>query len=313
MSSSSRSVLIIGGSGFVGTHLARRLRRRWRVYATYRSFPMRIDGVTTLPLNIADSDALRRCMYLSRPDAIVYLAGSSELENRVLTTMREREQTLKILDLLLTSGAAAALGASQIFQPKFVYLSNAYVFDGEKGDYHENDLIFAANDVGRIKVNGENLVRNKSMNYGIFRCSPILGFGPGNRQTILDKMRWSREHGKVLELPDDEFHSFVDIHYVTETIERWLEGGPKNRTFHLSGLTSLTPYEMGLVAGRKLGFSTSQLKATRQGGGLGVANVEVPPRDFTLNSTKLVESLKIQPLLLEQGLDLIEQNLISTF
>ena len=309
--SNTRSVLIIGGSGFVGTHLARRLRSRWRVYATYRSFPMKIEGVTTLPLDITDSDALRRCLFLSRPDAIVYAAGSSELENRIQTSFKDKERGLKILDLLLTSGAAAVLAASQLFQPKFVYLSGPYVFDGEKGNYRENDVVFAANDLGRIKVNGENLVRNKAMNYGIFRCSPILGFGCGNRPTFLDRMRWNHDSGKVIELPDDELHSFVDVHYVTEAIERWLEGGPKNRTFHVSGLTSLTHYEAGLAAGRKLGFSTARIKASRPGGALAAQLAAASMRDFSLNSSKLVESLKVQPLLLEKGLDLIQENLVT--
>ena len=37
---------------------------------------------------------------------------------------------------------------------------------------------------------------------------------------------------------------------------------------------------------------------------------EVPHFDFSLNSTQLTESLKIKPLLLEQGFDLIDQELV---
>src|SRR4051812_26734274 len=119
---SVRSVLIIGGSGFVGTHLALRLRAGFKVFATYGERPIAIPGVTCIPFDSSNRNWVKRVVYTAAPDFVIYAAGSND-PAWAAANPREAEQAH-------ASGPAAVLNSSAFFQSKFIFLSNCYVFDG---------------------------------------------------------------------------------------------------------------------------------------------------------------------------------------
>ena len=137
----TRSVLIIGGSGFIGTHLALKLRAGYKVFATYNRHRIFLPGVTTLPASLFNRDWAKRITYLARPDFVIYAAGTNNVE-WCEAHARDAEQ-------LHTSGAATISNLSEIFQPNFIYLSNSYVFDGSKGNYHEGDIVLPSTSLGK--------------------------------------------------------------------------------------------------------------------------------------------------------------------
>jgi dTDP-4-dehydrorhamnose reductase len=298
-----KSVLIIGGSGFIGTHLALALREEHKVIATYHSKPMSIPGVTFLPLNVDNRSWIKRVIYSIRPNAVIYAAGNN--------SWAWSDKNSRRAELLHSVGPATVSNATDILQPKFIYLSNAYVFDGNRGNYHENDTILPAALLGKMKVSGENVVKSKSLNYIIVRSSPVFGRGNGVNLSALDYVRMRLDRKSKVEVSTQEVHSFAPVEGLCDLIKRLIDSGIRNRVLHYGGLTKLTFYELSQAFAKRFNYDPGLIlpkaKVFKKG------SSEFPTYDFSLNSTQAVDTLKIKPFLLEEGFDLIEKQLIPNF
>lgn len=302
-----KSVVIVGVSGFVGIHLAQRLRDEYKVSGTYHSHPIQIPGVSTFPMNALDRDGVKRVMYTLQPTAIVYCVGDNRPE-WVEENFREAER-------YHAGGVATVAGATDVLQAKMIVLSNSYVFDGRKGNYHESDTVLPSGALGKCKLGAENFVRGKSLNYAILRTGPLLGRGTVYRPSWIDRMRVTLSRGQSLDLSDHEIQSYLPVQQLAELVSRTIDGGIKNRAIHLGGATKISPYKFGLEFARRFGFSESLLRIR----GPSESAAKKGPRrshgdeimDYSLNSSFVLENLKIKPLLLKECLDLLEKDLVA--
>lgn len=301
---STKAVLIVGGSGFVGTHLALRLRERFKVFATYNQHPVRMPGVTYLPANVNNRTWIKRIVYTVRPEVIVYAAGNNSAE-AAETNAREFEH-------VHAGGAGNVANVAEILAPKFIYLSNCYTFDGNRGNYHENDTVLPITALGKAKLGGENFIRGKCLNYAILRSSPLFGRSGGTNLSFLDRLRIQLDRGERVELPDEEAHSFSPVQHFVEAVERLIDSSIKNRVFHYGGLTKMTHVEFGRRFAEHFGYDPNLVQPRRSAVRERLGRPHAGPIfDYSMNSTQTIELLKIQSLLLEEGFDLIEKKLVT--
>jgi len=272
------------------------------VFATYHRHRFFLPGVTTLPVSLFNRDWAKRITYLARPDFVIFAAGTNNV-NWCEANGRDAEQ-------LHTSGAATISNVSEIFQPTFIYLSNSYVFDGNRGNYHENDIVLPSTALGKAKLGGENFIRSKALSFSIIRSSPIIGRGNGVNLTFLDHLRLRLSRGQKIELANDELHNFAPIEGLVELVRKVIETNAKKKTFHYGGLTKITPYEFGLAFAKKFKFDPALIIPVNSHYHPGNAGERLR-QDYSLNSTAAVEALKIKPLFLEESLDLINKNLVA--
>lgn len=299
----SKSILIVGGSGFVGTHLALKLREHYKVFATYRLHRLSVPGVTFIPIDLDRRNWVRRIVYTSRPDVIIYCAGPNDLE--------WAEANERLCDQIHASGPATILNESEILAPKYIYISNALAFDGSRGNYQENDIILPGTTLGKSKVSGENFIRGRSLNYIILRSSPLVGRGNGIAPSFLDSIRNALDRNQKIELPHQELQSYGMAEAFAECVVRLIESGVRNRVLHFGGLTKVTAYEFGKIFAKTFSYNPNliiQKQATTKDS----QKNEIHHSDFSLNFTQTIEVLKIKPLLLEEGFNLIQQKLIPT-
>lgn len=295
----TKSVLIIGGSGFIGTHLALRLREEYKVFATYCSRPVQIPGVSFFPLNVANRNWVKRVVYTANPDVVIYAAGSNSLE-WAEADAREAEK-------IHTGGPATVSNVADILQPKFIYLSNCYAFDGHRGNYHESDIVLPGTALGKAKVGGENFIRGKSLNFLVVRSSPVFGRGNGRRFSFLDRLRMKLDRGERVEVPCTELHSFGLATGLADFVARLVDSGPKNKFLHYGGLTKATYYDFAKLFAQRFGYNAELLVPRRP---QAKQAHEAPLLDYSLNSSQMAQGLKIKPLLLEESLDLFNQHLV---
>lgn len=295
----TKAVLIVGGSGFVGTHLALALRDTYKVYATYNRHPIQIPGVGCFPFHVADRNWAKRLVYNIQPEIVIYSAGSDDAE-----IVENDERTG---DAVHTRGCGGVVGVTDIFQPKFILLSSSYVFDGSKGNYKEGDTLLPRTSLGKYKVAAENYLKGHSLNHVIIRSSPVFGRGNGKNLTFLDHLRLNLSRGSPMKVRDDETHSFGTIEGLVELIVRCMETGVKNKVLHYGGLTKLTQYEFAQEFARRFSYDEKLILPAEPG----KTNKDGLALDYSLNSTQAIKQLKVEPLLLEQGFDLLEKKLIA--
>ncbi|MBN21571.1 MAG: hypothetical protein CL678_09820 [Bdellovibrionaceae bacterium] len=295
----TKAVLIIGGSGFVGSHLARRLRNKYKVFATYYQHQIRIPEVTMLPLDVTERNWIKRVIYGIQPDVIIYAAGKNNPQ-WADDHSRDAEQ-------IHTNGAASVSTVASILQPRMIYLSNSHVFDGSRGNYKEEDVILPHSPLGKMKVSGENYIRTRSLNYIILRSGPLLGIGNGIEMTLIDRLRIALSKGKKLELSPYDFQSYTSIYGIIDLIEKLIEGGPRNKVLHYGGLNKLSEYELGIEFAKYFGYDPSIILEKRYAG----EENDLYYSDYSLNFTQAISTLKAQPFFLKQCFDLIKQNFVG--
>lgn len=298
----TKAVFLIGGSGFVGTHLALRLREQYKVFATYHAHPVRIPGVTFFPVDVTNRNWVKRVVYTVRPDVVIYAAG----RNDALWSENNARET----ENLHTGGAGSVCNVAEIFQPKFIFLSNCYTFDGTRGNYHETDTVLPTTALGKAKVGGENFIRGKALNYVIIRSSPVFGRGNGSNLSVLDRLRMRLDRGERIEVLDDEVHSYAPVDGLADLVAQVAESGLRNKVLHYGGLTKVSQARFALEFAHRFKYDPG-LIVVKKRYSKSASAYELPQSDYSMNSTQAVESLKIKPLLLEEGFDLIEKKLIT--
>jgi dTDP-4-dehydrorhamnose reductase len=283
-------IVIIGGSGFLGTHLARSLRPKARVVATYLKNRVPLEGVLSLPLDVRDIGGIRKILYSQRPDVVVYLGGPEDAT--------WADTNAKLADKVYSSGTGDVLHAAEIVSAKFLYVSSSSVFDGTKGNYLESDHISPMTLLGKLKASGEALVRGRSNRASVLRLSPLVGSSHPWRPSLLDRVRIALETGTRIELRDDEYHSWTPVASAVAAIEAMIDRAPPGSLYHFGGLTRLTQLEMGRLFARKLGYSEAQIaesiSAKKKHFHKGMIVLpEGEKFDYSLNCTAAIRGLEI--------------------
>lgn len=281
----TKTVLVIGGSGFVGSHVTARLREQYKVYATYRSHPIAMEGVTFLPMALEDRVWTKKLIRWVEPQVIIYCAGSND---RKWVEAKPDEA-----DLVHASGVSTVAEACGILQSKIIYLSNAYVFDGKRGNYHEADMALPFTPFGKLKLAGENYLKSKSLNWITVRSSPLYGRGLPSHPNVVDLLRMRLDRGLNVELSGRETQSYAPIQGLTELISLLIDSALKNRIIHYCGLTKVSALELARMFARKFEYPESLITSPQEDDG--------ELEDYSLNCSMGVELMKFQPLLLSEG------------
>jgi dTDP-4-dehydrorhamnose reductase len=289
-----KTVLVVGASGFLGSNIVQHLRKRYRVCAGFNRHIVKFPGASYTSYSLGDRDYMKRMMSLIRPDVTIYCAG--------ITDFLECAKNPRLAEAVNSFGPVVISAAMDTIPGRFIFLSSAYVYDGKKGNFSEQDVVLPQTNFGKSKLAGENYVRSKFLQYTILRMAPIYGLGSVFYPSEFDRIRMRLERGQRVELAATEVHSFLSINVALKALD-WIVGHEtQNKTYNLGGLTKLSWAEFGTEVAQSFGFDTSLIVPSK-----GQFGEEV---DFSLNGTELVRQLQLDPLILEQGLDLLKQELV---
>ena len=155
-----KRLLITGGSGYLGRHIARRVAvgwpGEWR-YTTFAADPLALpQGVR---LDLRDGAAVARFVAGFAPDAIIHTAGSNTTPDMAAVII---DGTRHVAE------AAARAGA------RLVHLSTDSVFGGDRAPYDETAAPAPINEYGRAKAAAEGLALAHP-NAVVVRTSLIYG------------------------------------------------------------------------------------------------------------------------------------------
>ncbi len=291
------TVLIIGGSGFLGSHLAARLKGGYRVVTTRFRHSLRMSGVTEYPLTVSQNEWAKELVMGIQPQIVIYAAGSCDLR------WTEDPENARELELQNITGSTTLMAASQLVGSRFIYVSSALVFDGTRGNYHESDVLVPNTGFGRSKLSAENSIRSRALNYLLVRSAPLLGRGPAGNPSLLDRWLHQWGHGRPVELDERVRHSYAPVEEFADWMVRCIESGTKNRTLHFGGLSRCTEHELGTNLAKRLGVPDSLVVRKS-------AKADAQMRDYSLNTSASVRALEVKPLFLKQSLDLVEKRLL---
>ena len=227
------SMLVTGGSGYLGHWVVRLARPHWDVTATFLTHPVDEPGVTWRRLDVRDAEAVEALVDDVRPAVILHTAASNPGQDADYVSTNA-EGTDHVASAAETCGA------------RLIHISTDVLFDGEKGNYVEEDLPSPITPYGRSKALAEEAVRMTGSEAVIVRTSLIYGWRPRiSRHTrwIVDDLK----AGKPVRLFTDELRCSIWVESLAAAVVELAEAdNDYTGVLHVAGAQTLSRYEFGV-------------------------------------------------------------------
>ena len=218
--------LVIGASGFLGRKIITLLSKKHEIIkAGIRG------GEDTRRVDATNKEEVRKLILETRPDVVI--------DTVALTSSLSCEMNPYLAKKLNYLSAKNILECCEEVGSKMVFISSNYIFNGEKGNYSEEDVPDPLNEYGKTKVMAEEVIM-KNKNHIIIRADLMYGFnGKGLPNGIVDKVL-SGEEIEIRDLKQKRTPIFVDD--VVMAIEKLVEMEQEG-IFNLSGEEEITYFD----------------------------------------------------------------------
>jgi dTDP-4-dehydrorhamnose reductase len=242
-------VLITGLSGYLGQFLYSYRPQTVTLSGTYYSNSHDLPARNAIFLDLQDVQALTKLPVTY--DMVIHAAANANLAD----CEKNEAQAFKV-----NSDATEILARwSQKQGSRFIYFSTDIVFQGDRGNYTEEDTPKPVNIYGQSKWQGERILVKNHSNYAICRLSLTLGKAKGRSKNFIDHFVRDLYTGKEILLFEDEWRTPITPHYVAKAV--WeIACSNYQGIIHLCGAEKMNRYQLGLKMAAYLNFTAEQLK-----------------------------------------------------
>ena len=239
-------VLIVGGSGFLGTELVRRATAAgWETTATYcSSRPEAVPGVTWHRLDLRDPARVDEVMTGAAPDAVIN------------TTSGQGDWAITADGSVRVALAVARYGC------RLVHVSSDAVFSGSRISYDESCLPDPVTPYGAAKAAAETAVRLLTPAAAVARTSLIIGHGGSAHERMVHDLAAGTREGVLF---TDVVRCPVQVEDLAAALLE-LALSDRSGMFHLAGPDALSRHELGVLIARRDGLDAARLPAGRRAG-----------------------------------------------
>ncbi|MDA0734742.1 MAG: SDR family oxidoreductase [Chloroflexi bacterium] len=223
------SVLVIGGSGFIGQYLVRHLleRQEHQVSGTYNSRMVQGEDCNWYRADLTDERELGEVFETVNPEIVVLLAAMADVGRC------ERDSHLATKVNLIGTENVTTLCNN--YQTKLVYLSTEYVFDGERGNYREDETPAPTTHYGQTKWEAEQAVSRCTSPWSVIRTSLVYGWPSwANQPNLVTRLIDNLTEGRHAYGHTDQYRSPVYVEDLVQGIVRVM-GEDYSGVYHLAG------------------------------------------------------------------------------
>jgi dTDP-4-dehydrorhamnose reductase len=268
-------LLVLGGRGELGQQVIL-AAGGWDVHATYFTRPSPVSQVIWHRLDVTDRNVVQRLMAQLRPDAVIHAAVSD----------RDRGKFPSDADFfaaIVDGGRYVAESAAEV-GARCVVLSTDLVFDGEKGDYTEQDAPHPIMPYGQAKADMERALLALETDVVVVRTSLILTLQPIGRHVawIVDGLR----QGERRDLFTDELRCPIWSDELAAAVLE-LASIDYRGLLHVAGPEVTHRYALGMALAHHFGLDTSPIAPA-----LSAESGLNRPLDCSLNCSRAYALLK---------------------
>jgi dTDP-4-dehydrorhamnose reductase len=285
-----KRIIITGISGLVGSHLARRLGRRFEIIGLSRKperfpFPQNIIPVS---LDITDEMALISFLDKSDYDLIINCAALPDVDRCEV----ERRLALNV------NTAAPAIMAEHCKKQNrlLIHLSTDYLFDGRIGPYSEESNPNPINYYGQTKLWAEEAIVSSGCAYIIVRTNHIYGNLPDGPSRLV---RWLLQaRMQQIRAAGDQYNNSTWAGNLADSIVELIEGGFRG-IINIGGSDYLSRYDFAVTGAGVFGLDSNNIvKVTIAELGMAAPR----PLKAGLTIDKMQKILKAAPVNVMDGL-----------
>ncbi|MFG2833213.1 SDR family oxidoreductase [Streptomyces sp. NPDC048434] len=236
-------VLIIGGSGFLGSELVRQTTAAgWETAATYCSRPGSIPGASWHQLDLRAPGHVDEVLAAVAPGAVINAtSGRSDWAVTADGSIR-------------VAMAATKRGC------RLVQVSSDAVFSGSRIHYDETCLPDPVTPYGAAKAAAETAVRLLAPTAAVARTSLIIGHGNSVHERMVHALAAGTDDGVLF---TDDMRCPVHVEDLASAL-RELAMSDQGGMFHLAGADALSRHELGVLLAQREGLDPTRLPAGRR-------------------------------------------------
>ncbi|MFH9725769.1 SDR family oxidoreductase [Streptomyces sp. NPDC017254] len=274
--------VLVVGSGFVGTEIARRLAAEGHsATLASRGRPSvapETYGARWTALDATDASACARVVPAVGPIAVVLVHGPSDV-----TWCEAHPEEAAAAHAAATGNIAALPGLDRV-----VMISTDNVFDGSSPHNVESTPVAPANAYGAAKRNAERLLLSRAAAPAtVLRVSLVYGHEPAGGEKWLNffsSCAHRLARGETVEAPDDQWTTPVLVEDVAAVTSMLLaQPGALPPVLHLGGPDRVSRAEWARVIAASLGVSPELVRAVPRASGRYASR----PENACLSSTLL--------------------------
>lgn len=296
-----KKVLIMGCSGFIGSHLSQKLKNRFNVYGTFYRTPPKISNVPAFRFRVMPNCQLDKLLDLVKPDVVIWSLGLSAVASQrdpMGALYLNSEAPSRLASLMERSGG------------RLIYFSSAKVFSGDRGDYKETDLPDGRTNLGKTKARAEESLEHHS-NVTTLRLGTIFGLNSYSSRGIVSQVIQNLQKGKSMRLISDEVQSWYSATQLADAVEKLINhDGSTDSLYHLGGTEKHSFYTLARKIAEVFVLKENKcVPITGRDFAKETKNREPRSGDLTLNGESFARKFAIEPESLEGALKSLKKRM----
>jgi dTDP-4-dehydrorhamnose reductase len=243
-------LLIIGGSGLLGSTLTEYALSDYEIHVTYNKNPTQNTNIKSTEVELLD-DRIKIVDLIKsfRPDVVVHTAAHPSVD--------VCETNHKIADALHVDITQDITNICTKINSKLIYISTDAVFEGQLNKkYTEEDKPNPVNYYGKTKLEAEKIILNTPNNV-ILRTAVVYGWNKRSRFTnwILETLK----EKKYVDPFSDQYNTPTLVDDLAKSILKIIRLKISG-LYHATGKTCINRYEFALELADKFGYDKNLIK-----------------------------------------------------
>lgn len=271
-------ILVTGASGLLGLNLALEAAENHEVYGTVKDHPIDPPSFSVLRTDLLAPGAIERLLERTQPDWVINCAALALVdicEKRPALAAKMNTEFPGNLASHVARGGA-----------RLLHLSTDAVFDGQKGEYTEENLPNPLSVYGRTKLAGERAVAQANPHALIARVN-LFGWSLSGKRSLAEFFYYNLLAGRPVMGFTDVYFCPLLVNDLAQVFIRMLAAGLSG-LYHVFSPTCTSKHDFGLAIANRFGFDEGLIEPVEvERSGLQVAR---SPR-LTMRIDRLVDDL----------------------
>jgi dTDP-4-dehydrorhamnose reductase len=180
----------------------------------------------------------------------------------------------------------------------FIHISTDFVFNGQKGEYTEQDICDPINFYGFSKLESEKNILNEHFKSTILRTSLVYGKDDENTSNFFNKIKDKLEGNMQLSIVDDQYRTPTFVNDLSDAILKVIQK-QQYGLYHISSGEILSIYQIVCNIAKCCGFDSKLVKRIKSEQ---LNQIAVRPLDSSLSIDKAIRELDFDPTTLNNAL-----------
>jgi len=273
-----RRILITGASGLLGLNTALEIAAEYAVIGQVNRNALRAEEFTVVQADLLAPGAVQRLLDETQPDWVIHCAAQANVDACEANPAQAQQLNSEIPRVLAEH---VARGGARL-----IHVSTDAVFDGQRGDYTEEDLPNPLSIYARTKLDGERQVLAANPEAIVARVN-LFGWSLSGKRSLAEFFYNKLSVG-------EQAMGFTDVYFcpllandLGRLLVKMLAAGLSG-LYHVVGSECISKYEFGRRVARAFGFDENLVIPTSVRDS-GLKAVRSP--NLTLRTDKLIHAL----------------------